>query len=153
MADLDVNSLTPSERAFLLALNELGVRFMLVGMSAALIQGARGATEDLDLWFESLSASGIAQAAGRAGGFFVTRAEPPMLGGMSERFDVVVSLSGLPTFDEEFVNAKNVTVDGVPLKVLPLERIILSKRTANRAKDKAALPALELALQVLKKLS
>ena len=44
--------LAERERAFLLALDELGVRFLLVGMSAALLQGARGATDDIDLWFE-----------------------------------------------------------------------------------------------------
>lgn len=50
MADSDHASLTEGERAFLLALQDLGVAYLLVGMSAALIQGARGATEDLDLW-------------------------------------------------------------------------------------------------------
>jgi hypothetical protein len=34
------------------------------------------------------------------------------------------------------------------LRVLPLERIIESKRAANRPKDRAALPALEAALAV-----
>jgi hypothetical protein len=46
--------LRDSERRFLVALNELGVRYMIVGMSAALLLGARGATEDIDLWFENL---------------------------------------------------------------------------------------------------
>jgi hypothetical protein len=98
MADSDLASLRDGERAFLTALGELGVHFLLVGMSAALLQGARGATEDLDLWFESLSDQGIAEAARRAGGFLVTRSEPPMLGGMSDRFDIVTSMSGLPAF-------------------------------------------------------
>ena len=51
MAD-SADSLSAEERAFLAALNELGVRYMLVGMSAALVQGATVATDDLDLWFE-----------------------------------------------------------------------------------------------------
>jgi hypothetical protein len=42
-------ALTDRERIFLLALNELGVPFLVVGMSAALLQGARGATEDIDV--------------------------------------------------------------------------------------------------------
>lgn len=49
MADSD--ALTPAERKLLYELLQRGVRFMLVGMSAALLQGARGATEDIDLWF------------------------------------------------------------------------------------------------------
>ncbi|HEY2410264.1 MAG TPA: hypothetical protein VGI10_29870 [Polyangiaceae bacterium] len=39
-----------------------------------------------------------------------------------------------------------IAVDDVELSVLPLERIICSKRAAGRAKDLAVLPALEAAL-------
>jgi|GEM_PF-3695454 len=45
MDDADLNFLSNGEREFLLALNDVGVRFMVVGMSAALLQGARGATD------------------------------------------------------------------------------------------------------------
>jgi hypothetical protein len=38
-------------------------------------------------------------------------------------------------------------VDDVPVKVLPLERVIASKRSAGRPKDVAALPALEATLR------
>ena len=38
------------------------------------------------------------------------------------------------------------------LRVLPLARIIASKRAANRTKDKAVLPALELASTIIDKL-
>jgi len=34
-------------------------------------------------------------------------------------------------------------VQGVRVKVLPLERILASKRAANRAKDKLVIPVLE----------
>ncbi len=145
MADSDA-TLTAGERAFLLALNDLGVPFLVVGMSAALLQGARGSTEDLDLWFEKASDPRIDEAAHRAGGFWVTRAQPPLLAGMSDRFDVVMTMSGLGPFETEAASAVAVVVDGVPLRLLPLERIIVGKRAANRVKDRAVLPALELAL-------
>ena len=45
MDDDDLDFLTEGERRFLVALNALGVRYLLVGMSAALLQGARGSTE------------------------------------------------------------------------------------------------------------
>jgi hypothetical protein len=143
MADSDLASLTEPERAFLSALNDLGVRYLLVGMSAALVQGARGATEDLDLWFESISDAGIGEAAKRAGGFWVTRSEPPMLGGMSERFDVVTSMSGLPDFAAEFESSRELDIDGVRLRVLPLARpfttivarIFTKRRRATRRRD------------------
>lgn len=152
MAAFDAASLTEGERAFLTALSELGVEYLLVGMSAALLQGARGATEDIDLWFRDLDDPRIGDAARRAGGFWVTRAAPPLLGGMGERFDVVMNMSGLPDFAQEYAGATEMTLDGVVLRVLPLERIIASKRAANRTKDKAVLPALELAIRIIEKL-
>ncbi|HEY5373397.1 MAG TPA: hypothetical protein VIK01_06905 [Polyangiaceae bacterium] len=42
-----------------------------------------------------------------------------------------------------------IEVDGIPLKVLSIERIIASKLAAGRAKDLAAIPALEEALAAL----
>ena len=152
MAAFDSASLTEGERAFLRALSELGVEFLVVGMSAALLQGARGATEDIDLWFRSLDDPRIGEAARRSGGFWVTRAQPPLLGGMGERFDVVVSMSGLPDFSAEYASSTELTLDGVQVRVLPLSRIIASKRAANRIKDQATLPALELAAKVIDRL-
>ena len=48
--------LTSAERALLEALNTLGVRYLIVGMGAALIEGAPGTTQDIDLWFERIDA-------------------------------------------------------------------------------------------------
>jgi hypothetical protein len=55
-------------------------------------------------------------------------------------------LSGLEDFSIESQTAKTIDVDGLALPVLPLERIIHSKRAAGRPKDQAVLPALEAAL-------
>lgn len=41
--------LTPAERTLLQALDALGVPYLIVGMGAALIEGAPGTTQDLDL--------------------------------------------------------------------------------------------------------
>ena len=152
MAAFDSTSLTEGERAFLRALSEFGVEFLLVGMSAALLQGARGATEDIDLWFRDLSDPRIGEAARQSGGFWVTRAQPPLLGGMGERFDVITSMSGLPDFSVEYAESSAVILDGIEVRVLPLARIIVSKRAANRTKDQAVLPALELAAKVIDRL-
>src|SRR6266545_1109177 len=64
MAD---STLTTAERILLEELQRRGVRFMVVGMSGALIQGVRGATEDIDLWFEKLSDPRIGEAAKKLG--------------------------------------------------------------------------------------
>lgn len=66
--DADAEFLTEAEQAFFIALQELGVRFLIVGMSAALLQSARGSTEDIDIWFDRLDDERIAEAARRAGG-------------------------------------------------------------------------------------
>jgi predicted nucleotidyltransferase len=50
------------------------------------------------------------------------------------------------TLLEEFARAHEYGVDGLRLRVLPLERIIVSKRAAGRPKDTAQLPLLEAAL-------
>jgi hypothetical protein len=146
------SALEPAEQAFLLALNELGVRYLVVGVTAASMQGARIATEDVDLWFADLDDPHLGDAARRCGGIWVPGSfgmQPPTLGGaLGDRFDVVLTMSGLDAFDAEYARAKVLEVDGVPVHVLPLDRVIHSKRSANRLKDQAALPALEAALAV-----
>jgi predicted nucleotidyltransferase len=143
--------LTEPERVFLRALGELGVRYMIVGLSAAVLQGADTVTADIDLWLEDRSDPRIHEAATRAGGVWVPASfgmMPPMIGGdaLGDRFDVVLTMTGLEAFSVEARDAKTIEVDGIPLPVLPLERIIHSKRAAGRRKDAAVLPALEAAL-------
>ncbi len=150
---MPASAFTDSERRLITELRARGVRFMIVGMSAALIQGARGSTEDINLWFEDPSDPRIAESVRAAGGIWVSGAfgmQPPRIGGdVGERFDVVLTMSGLGTFREEIVNAHEETVDGIALPVLSLQRIAHSKRAAGRAKDKLALESIEDALAVL----
>jgi hypothetical protein len=151
---MEGSALTAGERAFLEALNALGVRYVLVGMSAALLQGANVSTVDMDLWFEDASDPRISQAAKKAGGFYVAShfgMRPPALGGdaLGDRFDVVTHMHGLGRFNEEWPDTLEVAVDGVPLRVLGLSRIVASKRATGRAKDAAQMPALEEAMAAL----
>jgi hypothetical protein len=147
------SALTPAERALLVALNELGVSYLVVGLSAAALQGARVVTQDIDLWFEDRSDPRIATAVARAGGVWVPGSfgmMPPMIGGdaLGDRFDVVTTMSGLESFAQEAATARTVELEGVAIRVLALERIVHSKRAASRPKDLAVLPALEAALAV-----
>ncbi|HQZ39449.1 MAG TPA: hypothetical protein PLH72_10460 [Vicinamibacterales bacterium] len=93
---MDDFALTSAERALLAALTARGVRFLLVGLGAAVLEGA--------------------------------------------------PVTGLGPFDAEYARAVERTIDGIPIRVLPLERIVASKRATNRPKDLAALPALEATL-------
>jgi predicted nucleotidyltransferase len=147
----DFSALTEGERAVLEALNRKGVRFMLVGLSAAVLQGANTATRDIDLWFEDVSDDRIGDAVREAHGIWVSGSfgtRPPQIGGdaVGDRLDVVTHLHGLGSFVEEIANSIAIEVDGLPLRVLRLERIITSKRATGRKKDLAAIPALEEAL-------
>lgn len=142
-------ALTPAERALLTALNRHGVRYLVVGLGAAVLQGAPVSTQDLDLWFAHPGEASVRQAAMDVGGFWVSPfgMQPPALGGNGlERIDVVLTAHGLDGFDVEYDRALDHEIDGVPVKLLPLDRIIASKRSANRPKDIAALPALEATL-------
>jgi predicted nucleotidyltransferase len=147
------SALSDSERGFLLELRDRNVPFMVVGVSAALLQGAPIATQDIDLWFERLDDPRIGEAAVAVGGIWVSGAfgmRPPALGGaLGDRFDVVTHMHGLRTFAEEAQSTVEVSMDGVPVRVLRLDRIIASKRAAGRAKDLAQIPALEATLAAL----
>ena len=59
-------------------------------------------------------------------------------------------MSGLPSFESEYENAKVVDLGMVRVSVLPLDRILLSKRTANRQKDRIAIGLIEQTLKVLR---
>jgi hypothetical protein len=145
--------LEPGERGFLAALDELGVRYLLVGVSAAVMQGAPLVTQDIDLWFEDRTDRRLHEAAKRAGGVFVPGhfgMMPTQVGGgaIGDRIDVVTIPQGLDAFAVEYERALVLDLDGIPIRVLPLDRVIVSKRAAGRPKDLAVLPALEATLAV-----
>lgn len=146
---VDDFALTSAEHRLFDALNERGVRFLVIGLGAALLEGAPVATQDLDVWFETIADPRIADAAGDAGGFWISGfgAQPPAFGGAGlERIDVVLTAHGLDPFPVEHDRSVVHEVDGVNLRVLPLDRIIATKRATGRAKDLAQLPALEATL-------
>jgi hypothetical protein len=145
------SDVTDAEIIFLRELARRRVKFMIVGMSAAVIQGADLGTEDIDLWFESLSDPGLDQAARAAGGVIAWSANPPMLTGKGlDHIDLVIRCDGLRAFAVEYAAAIEAEAFGVKVKVLPLRRVISSKKAANRLKDRAALPALKAALAAIR---
>jgi hypothetical protein len=118
--DSDALPVSDEEIGLLRELTNAGVPFMLVGLGAAVLQGADAVTKDLDLWFRSLGDPGLAEAAQKVGAAFAI----------------------------EFV-----LVPGLVLKVLPIDRVLASKRAANRPKDRAVVPALEAAIAAIKESS
>ena len=110
----------------------------------------------MDLWFESRGDPAIADAARAVGGAFVSRTSPPMLAGEGlDRLDVVTRCQGLKSFAAEYAKAVDLPIADFSIKILPIERVIASKRAAGRPKDKAVLDALRatvVALQEAKKM-
>jgi len=103
-------------------------------------------TQDVDLWFEDLGDPRIAAALREVNAAYVPPSilNPPMFaGGGVELFDIVLKMDGLGTFAKELANCVDVALGRHKLKVLGVERILASKRAANRAKDKLVIPVLE----------
>ena len=146
-------SLNESELRFLRALLRRKVRFMVVGLSAAALQGAPVVTQDVDLWFEDLSDARIREALRAVNAAYVPPSiqNPPLfVGDAVELFDIVLTMHGLGTFAEELRHCVEVTLGRYKLNVLGVERILASKRAANRAKDRLAIPVLEDSLAAAK---
>ena len=148
MPALNGYPISESELAFLRELSLRGARFMVVGMVSAILQGADTGTRDIDLWFATTSDGRLSEAAKSVGGLFIWRSNPPCLSGKElDRFDLVNRMNGLNDFESEYQRAVDCQIDDFQVKLLPLERIIVSKQTAGRPKDVAALPALQAALE------
>ena len=138
-----------SELRLLRALLKRKVRFMVVGLSAATLQGAPVVTQDVDLWFENLGGQEMSRALQEVGAAYVPPSidNPPMLAGTgAELFDIVLRMDGLGTFADEFKGCVEIPVGRYRLKVLALDRILASKMAANRPKDKLTIPVLRDAL-------
>ena len=138
-----------SEIRLLTALLRARIRFMIVGLSAATMQGAPVVTQDVDLWFEKLGDPKISQALQSVGAAYVPPSilNPPMLAGVgAELFDVIIRMDGLGTFASELKHCVDIPLGRHKLKVLSLERILVSKLAANRDKDRLTIPVLRDAL-------
>ena len=149
VCNVDDFALTPAERRLFAAFDAHGVRYVVIDLGAAVLQGAPLSTQDLDLWFEQPGGEPLRRALADAGGFRVPAfgLQPPGIGGDGfDRLDTVLTAHGLDDFATEYAHALDFAVDDVVLKVLPLDRIIHSKRATGRPKDLAALPALDAAL-------
>lgn len=144
------------EVTFLKELIRQKVDFMIVGLSAAALQGAPVVTQDVDLWFKDLTDPGIKKALKKVGGVYVppTAVNPPMFAGPAvDLFDIVVHMHGLGEFEKEEKSALQISLGRTKVLVLPLEKIIKSKKATGRQKDKLVLPVLSDALTAIRESS
>jgi len=144
---------TDREAEFLRELVRQKVDFMIVGLSAAALQGAPVVTQDVALWFRDLTDPGIERALKKVRGSYVPPAgmNPPMFAGKSVNlFDIVVHMHGLETFEEEIEHCLRIPLGRLKVPVLSLERIIKSKEATGRRKDQLVLPVLSDALAAIR---
>lgn len=137
------------EIEFLQELVRQKVEFMLVGLSAAALQGAPVVTQDIDLWFREVSDPGLMKALNNVDAIYVPPilGNPPMFaGGGVELFDIVLNMDGLDEFDEEKKNTIKIPLGRIKVLALKLERIIVSKAAAGREKDRLVMKVLSDAL-------
>ncbi len=132
------------------------VPFMIVGNSAAVMQGAPVATIDIDLWF----GDGGLEKAKRAlaplnvsvvSGFGHSIIPPQFCGPDTELLDIVCTAQGLGCFEEELEHCRWIRLGKIKVPVLALQRVVASKKAANREKDQAVIAQLESALSVLQR--
>ncbi len=145
----------PFNETELLLFKELlkrNIPFMIVGLSAAILQGVPVVTQDVDLWVKTISDPNFQEAIRSVGGAYIPTImlNPPQIGGPGlELLDLVSHMHGLKSFEEEYQKCDTVLIKDMPIKVLPLDRIIASKEAAGRPKDKMVMYALKDALIVL----
>lgn len=134
-----------NEIRFLRELVRTKVEFMVVGLSAAALQGAAVVTQDVDLWFRDPEDNRIKKALKKVGGKYLSSMgdNPPVfVGDVVEFFDIVLHMHGLGEFDEEKTGAIKVALGSLKVPVLPLARVIKSKQALGRPKDKLYLKVL-----------
>jgi hypothetical protein len=129
--------------AFLKALGEKKIKCILIGAMAAIEQGAPLMTVDYDFWVrlperQYIRLLNIVQ---RQGGTVRARTLYELSDGT--QVNAIFKPDGLRSFDTEWKGSRWGTLENTQVKVLPLRRVIASKRAANRDKDLAVLPILE----------
>lgn len=139
--------------AFLKALAAEKIDCILIGAMAAIQQGAPLMTVDYDFWVrlperQYVRLLTIVQ---RQGGTIRARTLYELSDGT--QVNSIFQPDGLQSFEQEWKRCSLGKLENVPVKVLPLSRVIASKRAANRDKDLAVLPILRRTLRLAKRLN
>ena len=119
------------------------IRFQIVGMSGAILQGVPATTLDTDIWIDlnSRQYMRVLNLCRQLGATVRANTVVDLKDGSTVNF--LYELHGLRGFQYEYQRAKRVRWLQTEVAVLPLERIYASKRFVGRPKDLAHLPLLE----------
>ena len=113
------------------------IRFMLIGMSAAIVQGVMESTLDVDLWIDlpERQYMRVQNVARRCGATIGANTVAYLENGTPVNF--VFNVDGLGPFAREMKHSQLLPFHGKRIPVLKLERILKSKETIRRDKDLA----------------
>lgn len=138
--------------AFLKALREAKIDCILIGAMAAIEQGAPLMTVDYDFWVHLPERQYIRLLAivERLDGMIRSQTLYELSDGT--QVNAIFQPDGLRSFETEWKRCRLTRLERVPVRILPLRRVIASKRAANREKDQAVLPILERTLRLAKRL-
>jgi hypothetical protein len=139
--------------AFLKALKEERIDCILIGAMAAIQQGAPLMTIDYDFWVDLPERQyvRVLSIIQRLGGTIRAQTLYELKDGT--QVNAVFNPDGLRSFQSERRISHLARIDGVPTRILPLARVIASKRAANRDKDRVVLPILERTLRLSARLA
>jgi hypothetical protein len=137
--------------AFIKALHKEKIEFILIGMMAAVEQGAPMATIDYDFWVnlperQYVRLLNIIQ---KQKGTIRARTLYELRDGT--QVNAIFAPDGLRSFQLEYKHSLSGMIHGQRARILPLKQVIASKQASHREKDLMALPVLKRTLRLLVK--
>jgi hypothetical protein len=146
----DERSVSPLAR-FLGALGDEEIRFQIVGMTAANLQGVPGSTIDVDLWLDlpARQYMKVINLALGLGAQVVRNTVVELSDGTLVNF--IYEVTGLPTFGRVIGKARKMIWNGIEVAVLPLDLIKKSKQAIHRPKDLLHIELINQRLAVIKR--
>jgi hypothetical protein len=133
------------------ALGAEKIRFQVIGMSAAVLQGVPVATFDVDLWLD-LPARQYMRAVNLArslGAMMIRNTVVELSDGALVNF--VYAVTGLRSFATEYAQARKLNFCGLRVPVMRLESIRKSKAAVMRPKDAAHIHSIDETLRLLRR--
>jgi predicted nucleotidyltransferase len=134
------------------ALTDEKVRFILVGAYVLAAHGYPRTTMDIGIWVMPSSENAVAvlRALSRFGAPLHNLTKEDLLkdgtifqiGVAPRRIDIITSASGLQ-FEPAYLHSTSVNIEGIEVRILSIDDLILNKRATGRTKDLADAEALE----------
>ena len=131
-------------RDMIVCLQKEGVEFMLVGGYAVALYGWPRMTFDIDFWIlaNPQNAAAVIRELKAFGAPLMDLKEedfhkPGMvfqIGTAPQRIDILSAVSGV-SYEDAVARAERMEVDGLSLKVISLDDLIVNKRASGRPKD------------------